>query len=59
MSSIIAILYAIMGIKNNNISDPSAHISVGIAHDVLHISVILNTQKHKYVSMTLLKKAHS
>lgn len=50
---------SIMCITNNNASHPSAHITVGIAHNVLHISAILNAQKHKYISMNLQTKAHS
>ena len=50
---------SIMCITNNDVSHPSAHITVGIAHNVLHISAILNVQKHKYISMNLWTKAHS
>lgn len=50
---------SIMCITNNNASHPSAHITVGIAQNVLHIFAILNAQKHKYISINLRTKAHS
>ena len=50
---------SVICITNDNASHPSAHITVGVVHNTLRISAILNAPKHKHFSMNFWTKAHS